>query len=414
MSLNYKTIVEENDELFKFVENEKRKLLKKAYSIKLTIFSIITLYTVIDIFPSIIKDSSLLAGIIVCSTIIVFSALILLWANNESLLSSKVKRSFYGTYKLKLMGNIIKLISEELGYKPQNRILNKIIVDSGLFKGKITDFKGRNLIYGSFNETEIQMSELRLMKGLTCVFEGFFVFVSKIDKDAIDFKTINSLNGKWNVQNDNLYIAFKGVKKLFEIRIEKSNRSIEKTKLQTSFLLNVLAIASKSANVQFHSNYQLTDLKEIDLESLDTIKTSKNLHISETYTLSTSSKRIQNLLLDQLSIIVILFVVLSLVMIFSGSLKQNNYIFIALYVLVYFMYYIVFETLYSRTIGKFITRTKVITNSGDKPNLKVIIKRTFCRLIPFDSYSFIDNEIGFQDKYSKTLVVIDKKMNNNC
>jgi hypothetical protein len=73
-------------------------------------------------------------------------------------------------------------------------------------------------------------------------------------------------------------------------------------------------------------------------------------------------------------------------------------------------YYFVMEMYCQRTVAKFITRTKVVTDSGDKPTVSDILARTFCRLIPFDQISFLFIRNGFHDKLSGTRVV---KVHNN-
>lgn len=403
MSIGYRTIVEENEMLFKFIAEEKNRLVNKAYTIKISIFTVISLYVITEILPSFTKETSLLEGVILCSTIILVISLILLLTKNESILHANAKRAFYGTYKIQLIGNIIKLISDRFVYKPQNRVLNRIIIESELF-GKISDFKGRNYIHGLFDESEIQMSELRLFNGISCVFEGFFVFVSKIQQDNVDVEAIKKLNETWIIKNDNLFIAFKGMKRLFEIQIEKSNRSIERTKSQTNFLVKVIAIACKAINAQLDSQYEIPAFSRISQEIIEDFKTFTSGN--ETYVLSPIVKRMQNVLIDQLSCFLLWLIVFGLVTIIVGGL--NPYMLLVSYFLTFLFYYIFFETVYSKTIGKFITRTKVLTTDGDKPLLNTIIKRTFCRLIPFDSYSFINNEIGIHDNYSKTVVIIDE------
>lgn len=53
------------------------------------------------------------------------------------------------------------------------------------------------------------------------------------------------------------------------------------------------------------------------------------------------------------------------------------------------LYYFVFELYLSRSLGKFITKTMVVMEDGTKPDAQTIIKRTLCRLIPFDGLSFL-------------------------
>lgn len=71
------------------------------------------------------------------------------------------------------------------------------------------------------------------------------------------------------------------------------------------------------------------------------------------------------------------------------------------------VYYIPFEHKYQKTLGKIITKTKVVNLEGEKPELGDIISRTFCRLIPFDRFSFFFTRNGFHDAISKTKVIKD-------
>ena len=52
-------------------------------------------------------------------------------------------------------------------------------------------------------------------------------------------------------------------------------------------------------------------------------------------------------------------------------------------------YYSIMEIKFQKTVGKFVTKTRVIKLNGEKPKNSDIISRTFCRLIPFDRISFI-------------------------
>lgn len=77
-------------------------------------------------------------------------------------------------------------------------------------------------------------------------------------------------------------------------------------------------------------------------------------------------------------------------------------------VLSYILYYTIFEIKYQKTIGKFITRTKVVTVDGKVPSATDIVIRTLCRFIPFDFVSFLFRRNGFHDIFSKTKVVKDR------
>jgi uncharacterized RDD family membrane protein YckC len=82
--------------------------------------------------------------------------------------------------------------------------------------------------------------------------------------------------------------------------------------------------------------------------------------------------------------------------------------------LIVIFYYTLFESLCSRTIGKFITKTIVVNEDGSKPDSQTILKRTLCRLIPFDGLSFLGSGSGWHDSISDTFVVdkrlLDEKM----
>ena len=70
-------------------------------------------------------------------------------------------------------------------------------------------------------------------------------------------------------------------------------------------------------------------------------------------------------------------------------------------------YYAFMEIKFQKTVGKFVTKTKVVKMNGEKPENGDIITRTFCRLIPFDRISFLFVKNGIHDYLSKTKVVKD-------
>ena len=60
-----------------------------------------------------------------------------------------------------------------------------------------------------------------------------------------------------------------------------------------------------------------------------------------------------------------------------------------------------------RSLGKFITGTKVVMIDGSTPTTKDYFMRSLCRIIPFEVLSFL-GENGWHDKISKTTVVNKK------
>ena len=84
----------------------------------------------------------------------------------------------------------------------------------------------------------------------------------------------------------------------------------------------------------------------------------------------------------------------------------------ALGIVILIVYYMVFETITGRTLGKYITNTKVLTEDGQKPEADKILYRTLSRMIPFEAFSFLGDEgRGWHDSIAKTVVVDVKKYN---
>jgi len=75
----------------------------------------------------------------------------------------------------------------------------------------------------------------------------------------------------------------------------------------------------------------------------------------------------------------------------------------------FFAYYAILEIKFQKTLGKFVTKTKVVKMNGDKPESSDIIMRTFCRFIPFDRVTFLFMKNGIHDFLSKTKVIKDEK-----
>jgi uncharacterized RDD family membrane protein YckC len=67
-------------------------------------------------------------------------------------------------------------------------------------------------------------------------------------------------------------------------------------------------------------------------------------------------------------------------------------------------YYLVFEGLWGRTPGKWVCGTRVVDEDGRKPAFGTVVKRTLCRFIPFEPFSFL-GERGWHDSISKTRVI---------
>ena len=125
-----------------------------------------------------------------------------------------------------------------------------------------------------------------------------------------------------------------------------------------------------------------------------------------------SGIRFLNLIIDSIVwyiLIVIVFFIVGLI--FPTYIINNNFT-VALINLIlifgtFFAYHSIMEIKFQKTLGKFLTKTKVVKLNGVKPTNGDIFNRTFCRLIPFDRISFLFVKNGIHDFLSKTKVVKD-------
>jgi len=75
-------------------------------------------------------------------------------------------------------------------------------------------------------------------------------------------------------------------------------------------------------------------------------------------------------------------------------------------ILVYFLYYFLFEYFTGQTIGKIVTKSKVISSTTDNNYFLIRIGvRTIMRFIPFDILSYLFTANGLHDWISKTKVI---------
>lgn len=74
--------------------------------------------------------------------------------------------------------------------------------------------------------------------------------------------------------------------------------------------------------------------------------------------------------------------------------------------LFYFIYLFLMEYFTKgRTVGKYITGTKVLTTEGTIPTLQECFIRNISRLVPFDAFSFLGEGNGWHDNWSDTRVI---------
>ena len=100
----------------------------------------------------------------------------------------------------------------------------------------------------------------------------------------------------------------------------------------------------------------------------------------------------------------ILFLIIdaSLLSIFD---QPNRLIDYTLAVITGLIYFSVLEASTGRTIAKYITKTKVVNEKGEKPDFGTALVRSLARFIPFEAFSFLGSGTGWHDKFSNTRVI---------
>lgn len=73
------------------------------------------------------------------------------------------------------------------------------------------------------------------------------------------------------------------------------------------------------------------------------------------------------------------------------------------------LYYTILEGSLGKTVGKMVTRTQVVNELGQKPDIRSIFLRSLSRLVPFEAFSaFSGSGLMWHDSWTKTYVVKNK------
>ncbi len=117
-------------------------------------------------------------------------------------------------------------------------------------------------------------------------------------------------------------------------------------------------------------------------------------------------ERVVNFIIDNL-LILIFTILFNAFFIFSESFyRTDNIIPTLIFLIIHISYYSIFELISGQTLGKKITKTKVIRRGTGKIGFFRILIRTITRLFILDYYSYLFGyEIGMHDLLSNTIVV---------
>ena len=124
--------------------------------------------------------------------------------------------------------------------------------------------------------------------------------------------------------------------------------------------------------------------------------------------LASRSRRLANSLLDTVGYIVVSMVIglISTMVSQTFNIDVIGFLGPLFSIGVLLLYYIVGEALFGRTLGKLVTGTRVVAESGGPAKLWQVVLRTLYRFVPLEALSFLSKRRpGWHDRWSKTRVV---------
>lgn len=123
-----------------------------------------------------------------------------------------------------------------------------------------------------------------------------------------------------------------------------------------------------------------------------------------TFSSANKWRRFVNRVVDVVTIFSIAATALNMLQLASYSL--DNVVFAILAVLASIYFYVILEMYFHTTVGKSLTNTTIVDEYGNYPSFGQILTRTICRFIPFEGFSFLNEEgRGWHDTISNTYVV---------
>ena len=163
----------------------------------------------------------------------------------------------------------------------------------------------------------------------------------------------------------------------------------------------------KLRNIDIKKIEQLNEIhkEEIAIENIK--KTQKRKDVLKN--IANSTLRSINFIIDIVAIFLIYISIVYIIQKLFNIISTREILFVnrTTVLVVFILYFILAENMFQKTLGKVITKTKVVNLDGEKPNFVDITIRTFSRLIPFDGISYLYSISGFHDKLSKTIVIKD-------
>ena len=112
--------------------------------------------------------------------------------------------------------------------------------------------------------------------------------------------------------------------------------------------------------------------------------------------------RVLNFLVDTIIIAILSMALMNYWKFYVFYYHIPHYNFWVFFFVVLFLYYVLFESFWGRTPGKWFSFTKVVDASGNKPSVVVILFRSLLRLVPIDIFFIPFIGMPLHDYLSKT------------
>jgi uncharacterized RDD family membrane protein YckC len=166
-----------------------------------------------------------------------------------------------------------------------------------------------------------------------------------------------------------------------------------------------LAIEAAEQEIK-NRNIDTTKIEQVKVDLTDKIEEQKEFDSKKVSSLT----RFIHFIVDTIAFMILAMIFAFVSGLFIKPTDQGLMIIISylMFAIGFFVYYVFMETRFQKTIGKFITKTKVVNKNGTSPDVGDIVRRTFCRLIPFDRISFLFTANGFHDRLSDTTIIKDE------
>ena len=127
---------------------------------------------------------------------------------------------------------------------------------------------------------------------------------------------------------------------------------------------------------------------------------------SGTQQLATRVQRLANVLIDSLAFTIFMVVLLIGSEVLDAPRLQDIATDQLLVLILVTFYYALSEFFFGLTLGKLITGTRVVTETGGAPGFQQVLVRSVARLVPLESLSFFGTPpVGWHDRWSRTRVI---------